>query len=502
MSLGRAFGSLAGLTLLSRLSGFVRVAVFAAMYGGGREADLFLAAMILPELLYKFMADGLVSAAAIPLFVRDRLEPIAVRRAFWSLFWPVSAGALLLTLGLAAFAEPVCGLLTPGFDTGLAGRMVVLWRILAPYTLLSIQAALLTSFLNAMGSFGRPAIGPLLVNLVIIAGMVAAGDGPVETIGYAVLAGAAAQLLWLFHLARHAGAAYVAADCAPSKIDWNIPLRFAAGAGPVAGWVLLTAVVPVFERALLSSAPGGTVAALNYTDKLMNLPLGIVSISLASAVFPALSSAGDEDRLRLIRRAFWALGALLVPVVLVMTGAAESVTSVVYRRGRFDVGAAALTARLLEAYGWALLPVSAVMLLNRLCFAAGRYRLPFLIGLAGVTLQVGLDIRLTARIGAAGVGWGAVGAAVFQLVCLAAALVHSSAHRSGFTAALLPLVFWGGISIVGSGGVTILGATIRAALPSGMFGELAALGALWGLLQLLAIPVALIVHRQGSGIRE
>ncbi|HEY9071416.1 MAG TPA: lipid II flippase MurJ [Candidatus Ozemobacteraceae bacterium] len=496
MSLGRAFGSLAGLTLLSRLSGFVRVAVFAAIYGGGREADLFLAAMILPELLYKFMADGLVSAAAIPLFVQDRQDPASVRRTFWSLFWPVSAGALLLTVLLMVLAEPLCGLLTPGFDAGLAGRMVALWRILAPYTLLSVQAALLTSFLNAMGLFGRPAVGPLLVNLVIIAGMLAAGNGPVETIGYAVLAGAAAQFLWLFRLALRHGAAYVATDCSPGNIEYDILFRFAAGAGPVAGWVLLTAVVPVFERALLSSAPGGTVAALNYTDKLMNLPLGIVSISLASAVFPSLSSAGEEERMRLIRRAFWFLGAMLVPVVFVMTGAAESVTTVVYRRGRFDAGAAGLTAHLLEAYGWALLPVSVVMLLNRLCFAAGRYRLPFLIGLAGVTLQIGLDIRLTARMGAAGVGWGAVGAALFQLICLTVAIGWSSGRKGGFAATLLPLAFWGGATIIGSGNIPMLHSGFRAAMPPGTLGDLCALGGLWIILQLLAASVALSVRRR------
>lgn len=502
MGFRRAFGSLAALTLLSRVSGFLRVAVFAAIYGGGREADLFLAAMILPELLYKFMADGLVSAAAIPIFVRRRDDPAAVRRTFWSLFWSVSACALVLSTLLALAARPICGLLTPGFFHGTFERMVVLWRILTPYTLLSIQAALLTSFLNAMGLFARPALGPLLVNLAIIAGMLVLGNGPVESIGLAVLAGAALQFAWLFLLAVRNGAAYASADSSLENIDKNIIYEFVAGTGPVAAWVLLTSIVPLFERSLLSAASEGAIAALNYTDKLINLPLGIVSISLASAVFPALSAAGPAERMQIARRGFWLLGGLLVPVMLVMTGGAEAVTSVVYRRGRFDASAAVFTAELLRAYGWALFPMSVAMLLNRLCFAAGRFRLPFIVGLVGVTVQVWLDYLLVARIGPVGVGWGATGASVLQVVLLIAVMAGEGGLRKEVASLLLPIGFWSAVTVAGAGPAAGICTRLCGATPVGGLESLLWLALIWGGLQAPAAAVTALVRRSERAIRE
>lgn len=502
MSLGRAFGSLAALTLLSRLSGFVRVAVFAAVYGGGREADLFLAAMILPELLYKFMADGLVSAAAIPIFVRRRDDPAAVRRTFWSLFWSVSACALVLSALLAVAARPICGILTPGFFQETFERMVVLWRILTPYTLLSIQAALLTSFLNAMGLFARPALGPLLVNISIITGMLVVGGGPVESIGMAVLAGAVLQFAWLFLLAVRNGAEYSRADSSLCNIDKNIIYEFILGTGPVAGWVLLTSIVPLFERSLLSASSEGAIAALNYTDKLINLPLGIVSISLASAVFPALSATDPKERMRIARRAFWLMGGLLVPVMLVMTGGAEAVTSVVYRRGRFDAAAASLTAELLQAYGWALFPVSVTMLLNRLCFAAGRFRLPFIVGLAAVTVQVGFDYLLVARAGPVGVGWGAAGASALQVVLLMAVMAAGAGLRKEIASLLLPIGFWSVVIVAGTGSAAGICSRFCGAVPAGGPGDLLRLAVIWGVFQALAVAVMAFVRSRETAVRE
>lgn len=502
MSLGRAFGSLAALTLLSRLSGFVRVAVFAAMYGGGREADLFLAAMILPELLYKFMADGLVSAAAIPLFVRRRAAAAEVRRTFWSLFWFVSACALALSAVLALAARPICGVLVPGFLHETFERMVVLWRILTPYTLLAIQAALLTSYLNAMGQFARPAVGPLLVNLAIIAGMLAVRGGPVESIGVAVLAGAFLQFAWLFLLALRNGASCLPAESSPVNIDKNIIYDFIVGTGPVAAWVLLTAIVPLFERSLLSTGAEGAVAALNYTDKLVNLPLGIVSISLASAVFPSLSAAVEKERFRLAGNALWLLGGLLVPVILVMTGGAEAVTTVVYRRGRFDAAAATFTADLLQAYGWALFPVSVTMLLNRLCFAAGRFRLPFFVGLVCIAVQVCLDYLLVARVGPVGVGWGAAGAAVLQVGLLMTAMTAAAGARREAATLLIPIACWSGIGLAGAAPAAHVCAKICGAVPQGGAGPLLRIVLLWGAFQALAAAVILLARRKEAPVRE
>ncbi|MFZ2956058.1 MAG: lipid II flippase MurJ [Candidatus Ozemobacteraceae bacterium] len=421
MTLGRAFGSIASLTLLSRVSGFVRVAVFAALFGGGIEADIFLAVMILPELMYRFLTDGLVGSAAVPLFVATPSGGDEERRAFGTLFWGLTALALPLTGVLVLAANPLCGLMVPGFLPESHARMAVLFRFIAPYVVFSLQSGLMTAFLNARGRFAGPAAGPFLVNLVIIAGIIATRGGPIEMLGPVVLLGITAQVVWFFAQIRRL---IVGGFPLPARKDFDQKLwmEFLTRTAPVACWIFVTPIVPLFERFLLSHQGVGAVSVLNYTDKILYLPLGIISVSLAGALFPMLSERKGTDRAHLLARSFVHLLVFLVPMAVMLYAGADAVTEVIYRRGQFGAGETLLTARLLAAYALSLIPLSVSMLFNRLFFAEGLFRLSFMIGLGTVLVQVVADALLVQHWGAVGVGWGQVIASVCQLVLFLVAL--------------------------------------------------------------------------------
>ena len=127
MNIGKAFGSMALVTLLSRVSGFLRVAIFAAYYGSGPEADIFLSVMILPELMYRFIADGLISSASVPMFVRKREQGGESRKTFWTLFWGIAGVTLPVMAVLVFFAEPICGAMMPAKGPGMPQPTLPVW---------------------------------------------------------------------------------------------------------------------------------------------------------------------------------------------------------------------------------------------------------------------------------------------------------------------------------------------------------------------------------------
>jgi putative peptidoglycan lipid II flippase len=482
MNIGRAFGSVAGITLLSRLSGFFRVAVFAAYFGSGQTADIFLSVMILPELLYRFAADGLISSAAVPQFVRLTDQEHERRRLFWTLFWAITGISLISIFLFLLFAEPICGTMVPGFVPAARQRMVSIWRIIVPYLLFSLHSALFTAFLNSSGSFALPAIGPILVNLVIIAGILAGGGESLELIAASVVAGIALQFCWLFWLSWG------------WDITWLSPLRrdlfsreylteFASQTMPVACWIFLSPIIPLFERYLLSSQPEGSVSILNYTDKLLFLPLGIISISLSSVIFPLLARNTGPAAERLLHRSLWSMTACILPIGLVLSAGAPFLSDIIFKRGQFGATEVALTADLLRIYAFALLPLSATMLLNRLFFAKGNYRVPFLAGLLAILVQVVCDTVLVERLGSVGVAWGAFLAAMLQTLLLLLGMRGLGGVTSPAGAAL-PMLFGGIVSVLALHPLAALFQAAMPMFPETKLGRLLCLGGIYGILQM------------------
>lgn len=417
MNVARAFFSLSALTMLSRISGFVKVAAFAAFYGRSTEADMFMAIMILPDLMYRFISEGLVASAAVPLFVdlRDDREELA--RSFWTLIWIALLTGIVATVLLTAFSGPICHSLTPGFAVADLDRMQYMWSLVSSYIAASLVAGVMTSLLNARLSFAAPAVGPLLVNLAIILGIFLARGGPVEKIAAATVAGSIVQVLWLVWLIRKAG--LFAVDFRHMfTFDTAVARNFVIAVTPVAVWISVLPFIPVYERYLLSMQASGSVATLNYAEKLFNLPLGIISISLAHVILPRLSILQGRERVDFLFKMFAVAALAIVPVVLVIQLSADMIVSLVYQRGRFSAEDAQTAAALFKSYSLALLPVSLSMVLNRGFFAGRNYLMPFFAGLIAAAVQFYLGARLVNSYGVPGIGYAAAAAYSVQTLLL------------------------------------------------------------------------------------
>ena len=412
----KAFFSLSALTALSRASGFIKVAAIAAFYGRSVEADMLTAVMVLPDLVYKFLSEGLVSGAAVPVFVKNKDDKTLLHQSFWSIFWITFAVGVGLSIVLALGTNGICTLLMPEIDVAFEPVLRKMWLILIPYLTLGLLSGVQTSLLNSRMSFAKPAFGALLVNLSIIVGtFIAAGDS-IIIIAIANTVGALIQVLWLFYLIYKDNVIENGLRNA-FVYKHSIAIDYLNASAPVIAWISILPLIPVYERHLLSSSEGG-ISTLNYTEKLFNLPLGIIAISLAHVILPNLSLLQGKERIRFLAKSLGLASVVILPIIAVIWFGAEFIVRVVFMRGKFSIEDVDVAAGLFKWYSMALLPVSLNLMLNRGFFAAGNYRIPFIAGLVSALFQLYLCYSTVPVYGMKGIAIAAVSAGFIQLAIL------------------------------------------------------------------------------------
>lgn len=412
----KSFFSLSAITLLSRISGFAKVAGIASIFGRASYADVLTAVMILPDLVYKFLSEGLISGAAVPIFVKHKDDKDTLNKAFWSIFWITAAVSLIISIGLAIGTNSICELIMPNIDQLYESTLRRMWLILIPYLMLGMLSGVQTSLLNAKLSFAKPAIGPVLVNLSIIAVLPIATKDGIEIIAIANTIGALIQCIWLALLIRWDDSLGVSAKKC-FVWDKEIVTDFIKASAPVVVWISILPLIPVYERHLLA-ADQGAIATLNYTEKLFNLPLGIISISLAYVILPNLSRLEGKERTEFLMKALGMASLAIAPIVAIMWFGADLIVEIVYMRGNFLADDAMVAASLFKVYGLALLPVSLNMILNRGFFAASNFMIPFAAGLLATLLQLHVCNIAVSQYGIRGVAIAAISAGFLQLIVL------------------------------------------------------------------------------------
>jgi putative peptidoglycan lipid II flippase len=412
----KSFFSLSVLTVLSRASGFIKVAAIAAFYGRSVEADMLTAVMVLPDLVYKFLSEGLVSGAAVPIFVNNKDDKTALNEAFWSIFWITAIVGTILSVALALGTNQICALLMPEIDSGFELVLRRMWLILIPYLVLGLFSGVQTSLLNSRLSFAMPAIGALLVNLSIITGTFIAAGKNIEIIAVANTVGALIQVLWLFILIyKDKILESGLRSCLAYKS--SIAKDYLKASSPVIAWVSILPLIPVYERHLLSADAGG-ISTLNYTEKLFNLPLGVIAISLAHVILPNLSLVKGKERIKFLAKSLSLASIVIIPIILVIWFGADYIVKIVFMRGKFSLEDVDIAANLFRFYSIALLPVSLNLILNRGFFAARSYRIPFVAGLIAALLQIYLCYSTVPSYGMKGIAIAAISAGFTQFIIL------------------------------------------------------------------------------------
>src|SRR5467141_3183440 len=431
MSLARDVTTVGGATLTSRLLGFLRDAGVAAVLGAGALSDAYFAALQIPNLFRRLLAEGALNSAFVPMWLRIKDENgAAATRQFGEEV--LSAMAAWLT-GLALigiiFAPAIVHLLAPGFrDQGERFPLAVEFvRLAMPYVAVSGTVAVAVAALNAAGRVAAAAFGLIVFNGVLVTVVFAlimsaapATVGTAAILSAAMVVAGAAQLLCV-------GAAWLRLETRPRRLSLApspAVRRFFVQAipGVFAGGI---PQLKLMAGVMVASSSQAAVSWLYYANRLYELPLGVVSIAIASVIVPVIAAsvrAGRADAIASAQsRAFEIALALALPSAAAFAVLAEPIAGGLFERGAFGPPDTAMVAGALAAISAGLPGHVLEKVFGAVSFAHEDTRMPMITALCGLAAAVAGALILFPQHGHVGIaaaiaisGW--VGATALGLV--------------------------------------------------------------------------------------
>lgn len=460
----RRIATVGGLTLVSRLSGFVRDVVMAAILGAGPLADAFFVAFRLPNHFRAIFAEGAFAAAFVPAYART-LEEAGLPAA--KLFADQIASALILInlvlLGIALLFTPeVVSVLAPGLsdDPERFDLAVALTRITFPYLALVSLQTLFSGILNANNRFAMAASAPILLNLSLIATLLLAPFFPDagHAAAWGVLIAGVLQVLVVGGDAETHG----------YGLRFRMPRfdpetrRFLKALGPAiigAGGVQLA----LFADTLIASyLPTGALSALYYADRINQLPIGVVGIAVGTVLLPEMSrrlAAGDTAGAASAQARGIQLALLLtIPCAAAAVAIPDLIMRALFARGAFTADDALAAGNTLAAYSLGLIPFVLLRSFTAPFYARGDTATPVKAALLAAAVNVGLKVVLMGPLAQVGLALATSVGAWINLVLLAIL-----ARRQGFAVS--------GAAIGGPvAKLAIIGVVFAAALFAGAMG--------------------------------
>ncbi|HEX5078939.1 MAG TPA: murein biosynthesis integral membrane protein MurJ [Geminicoccaceae bacterium] len=434
VALIRSFATVSSYTMLSRVMGFVRDVMIAAILGAGPLADAFFVAFKLPNFLRRLFAEGAFNAGFVPLFAGTlEAEGKTAARAFAEQAQAVLLAILVPLVVVAIAAMPwLIVVMAPGFEDGgeRYQAAVELSRITFVYILFISLVALQSGVLNSLGRFAAAAAAPVVLNICLIGALLvslATLAEPAVALAWGVAAAGLMQYLWLRIAVQRADMAL-----GLRRPRWTPEIRRLFGLvlpGVLgAGVAQINLLADVFFASLL---PAGAVSYLYYADRLNQLPLGVIGIAVGTALLPLLARqirAGEvESALASQNRALELALLLTLPCAVGLAVLSLPIMQVLFQRGAFGAADAAATAQVLAAYAFGLPAYVLVKVLVPGFFARRDTRTP--VKIAVVCLIANLVFILALLWPLAQVG---IALATALAAWLNAGLLGFRLHRQGF----------------------------------------------------------------------
>lgn len=454
MKLLQSTATVGSATILSRILGFLRDVVLARWFGASGETDAFFLAFKIPNFMRRLFAEGSFSLAFVPVLseLREAGDRQALREFIDHVTGALLSVLLLLTALGVTFAPAVLAVFAPGWWTegrpefALASDML---RITFPYILFISLTALAGGILNSFERFLIPALTPVLLNLSLIGCAVLLSshfEVPVMALAWGVFLAGLVQLLFqlpaLMRLGllprprwgwRHSGVRRV--------LKLMVPTLLGSSAAQVN--LLIDSVIATF---LIT----GSVSWLYYSDRLLEFPLGVFGVALATVILPSLSRKHAAQSPEAFSATLdWALRLALVitlPAAVGLATLAEPMLATLFQYGRFAASDVQMAGLSLVAYAAGLPAFIAIKVLAPGYFARQDPATPVRISLLAMGLNVLLNLLFVGSLLTLGVAGPHAGlaAASSAAAWLNAALLYRGLRRCGV---YRPLAGWGHLGL-------------------------------------------------------
>ncbi|HHO76800.1 MAG TPA: murein biosynthesis integral membrane protein MurJ [Deltaproteobacteria bacterium] len=432
--------AVSGLTGISRVLGFVRDMVLAWLLGAGFLADAFIVAFRIPNLLRRFMAEGAVSVAFVPVFSeakeRDGIEnAFVLARGIFTLMFLVLTAVVIVG---EIVAPAVVAVIAPGFINNEAFDTAVhLTRIMFPYILLIGIVALFMGILNSLGHFSAPAASPILLNVFMIGTpivfyvMFPAFSSPADAFAWGVIFGGIAQvLLHVIPLRRLR---------VPLLLSWNFihpRLMQVASLMGVAAIGASVYQINVFVGTLLASLLAtGSVSYLYYANRIVELPLGLFAFAVGNVMLPSMSRAyarSDPQKLSsLVGGSVSVVMVFTIPATIGIMVLAEPIFSMLFLRGAFTMQDALASAYALRMYAIGLCAVGISRILTQALYAMQQARSVVRISWIVLAINILLCVALMVPMKHAGIALASSISVSFQVILLYRVLVRKGIRPGG-----------------------------------------------------------------------
>lgn len=486
--ISRGAGIVAAFTMLSRVAGLVRDAVMFHFFGAGIATDAFVLAFTIPNVMRRFVAEGAMTIAFIPVYseLRENEGAQAARAFQRAVLGAILTLGPLLTIAGVLGARPLVYAFASGFanDPARMELTVELTRWLFPYVFLVSLLAWATGVLNAHRHFAAPAAAPALLNISIVTAMLALTpftDLGIYAVVLGVLVGGGLQLAIQLPAMRRRGVLVW------PKLDFRAPgmVKLAKLLLPQLFGLAVYQINIVVLRQLASQLPPGNIGYYYNADRLMQLALGVFAIAIATAALPAMSDQAARGAHREVAET-WNFAVRLtnfitIPAALGLIAVATPIVATLYMHGKFTWADVEPTALTTMAFAPGLIAVSLVRTTVQVFFALEDTKTPVYVaavtmvtnlvlgwlllgyGVHGLAMSFTLSVSLQAvilvgllqrRLGA--LGFGTIvkrGLGQFVLAGLAVAAAYGVTQLGNWPAGLTVL---NGLALGGAIGVAVL----------------------------------------------
>lgn len=412
MGLASKFLSVGSATMASRVLGFVREALIAATLGAGPVADAFYAAFRFPNLFRRLFAEGAFNTAFVPMFAKELEETgRSGAREFAEQILSILVFVLLVISALAMIFMPflVGTIIAPKFavDPEKFDLTILLTRIMFPYLAAMSLVAMFSGILNSFRKYFLAAIAPVLLNVIFIAVLVGAIATSLSDyqIGVAMACGVfvsgIVQLALLIYGIKKEGFGIKLRK--PSFTPSVKRLLVLAVPTAIAGGITQ---INLLVGQIIASAQSGAISIMNYADRMMQLPLGVIGIAIGVVLLPeltrALSAKDDKEATNLQNKSLEfglgltipaAIGLLVIPLPLIV---------LVFERGAFTREISEITANVLAAFAIGLPSFVLIKIFQPAFYARQDMRTPMWYSGLNAIINIVLSLILFPKMGVVG----------------------------------------------------------------------------------------------------